>query len=393
MEKLAPFPRLGHFARADLFVKTFVPINAEESAAFIIARATPTEPADRILRQTLASVKDPHFRLEVSRGVFAYYRWLGWLDPKIAVERAVVQALDLDWKFQQQPAAFDDAELLAKSVPAWAPAALDVSPAWARALQRHPTLWLRARQRDAAEIQRVLVGSKSGPFPGSLEYAGEIDLFRTPEFHQGRFEVQDISSQAVGFLCGPRPGETWWDACAGEGGKLLHLSELMQNKGLIWASDRADWRLKNLKRRTGRAGVFNYRAAPWDGSQKLPTKTKFDGILIDAPCSGAGTWQRNPHARWTTQPADVSELAALQKTLLRHAANSLKPGGRLIYSVCTLTRAETVEVAANFQSNFPDFKPIDLTDPWNPGPTGSTGLFLRPEETRGNGMFVAGWTR
>jgi hypothetical protein len=85
-----------------------------------------------------------------------------------------------------------------------------------------------------------------------LEYRGTQDLFRTPEFHKGSFELQDINSQAVGIICEPKPGETWWDACAGEGGKLLHLSELMENKGLIWASDRVEWRLKKLKQRTAR---------------------------------------------------------------------------------------------------------------------------------------------
>ena len=94
-----------------------------------------------------------------------------------------------------------------------------------------------------------------------------------------------------------------------------------------------------------RAKLFNYRAALWDGSPRLPTKAKFDGILVDAPCSGVGTWQRNPHARWTTTPNDVAELAAVQAKLLGNIASSVKPGGRLVYAVCTLTRAETTAVA------------------------------------------------
>src|SRR6185503_8199501 len=109
----------------------------------------------------------------------------------------------------------------------------------------------------------------------TLEYRGREDLFRMREFHAGAFEVQDISSQIVGLTCAPEPGETWWDACAGEGGKLLHLSDLMQNKGLIWASDRVEWRLKRLKLRAGRAKAFNYRSAIWDGGAKPPTKTRF----------------------------------------------------------------------------------------------------------------------
>src|SRR5690606_4933636 len=170
-------------------------------------------------------------------------------------------------------------------------------------------------------------------------------------------------AQLVGHACAPRPGETWWDACAGEGGKLLHLADLMGNKGVIWASDRNERRLQVAKRRAGRAQVFNYRIAPWDGAARLPTRTRFDGILVDAPCSGVGTWQRNPHARWRTTPDDVRELAATQRRLLEHAAAGLKPHGRLIYAVCTLTRSETSAVAEAFTAAHPELAPYPLFRP------------------------------
>ena len=91
----------------------------------------------------------------------------------------------------------------------------------------------------------------------------------------------------------------------------------MQGRGLLWASDRAAWRLKQLKLRAARAQCFNYRVAEWNGGAKLPTKTRFDGVLLDAPCSGLGTWQRNPHARWTVTPDDVRELAVKEKAIAR----------------------------------------------------------------------------
>src|SRR5882672_1294244 len=103
----------------------------------------------------------------------------------------------------------------------------------------------------------------------------------------------------------------------------------MQNKGLIWATDRAAWRLDSLKRRAARARIFNYRARLWDGGPKLPTKTKFDGVLLDAPCSGIGTWQRNPHARWTTTVDDLRELGELQRRLLSNVAPATQLGGKL----------------------------------------------------------------
>ena len=205
--------------------------------------------------------------------------------------------------------------------------------------------------------------------------------------------MQDLASQFVGVLCAPGPGETWWDACAGEGGKLLHLSELMQNKGLIWASDRSERRLANLRRRTARAKVFNYRAVPWDGSVKLPMKSKFDGVLIDAPCSGVGTWQRNPHARWTTTLEDVRELGAIQQQLVLNAAASVKPGGRLIYAVCTLTRKETDVVADLCSLNLSGFAPLSLPVWPNEPPAALGRKWIWPQSFRGNGMFLAAWQR
>jgi len=224
-------------------------------------------------------------------------------------------------------------------------------------------------------------------------YFGKADLFRTPEFHSGEFELQDINSQAVGFVCAPEPRQTWWDACAGEGGKLLHLSDLMRNQGLIWASDRAEWRLRRLKRRTARARVFNYRAALWDGGPKLPTKGKFDGVLIDAPCSGTGTWQRNPHARWTLLPSDVKELKKVQLKLLTHAANAVKPGGKIIYSVCSLARSESSDVVEEFENLKLGFTPVQVRNPLADSASAVGTISLWPQDYEGNGMFIAAWIR
>src|SRR4029079_15051938 len=101
-----------------------------------------------------------------------------------------------------------------------------------------PKLWIRARPGQGAILAQKLGQCRifGGALTDTLEYQGTEDLFRTPEFHGGEFEVQDLSSQAVGLICAPRPGETWWDACAGEGGKMLHLCALMENRGLCWAT-------------------------------------------------------------------------------------------------------------------------------------------------------------
>jgi 16S rRNA (cytosine967-C5)-methyltransferase len=273
---------------------------------------------------------------------------------------------------------------------------MDVTDDWLLSLQREPKLWLRSKRGQAQDLAERLVGAEVSPLlPDALLYRGEEDLFKTPEFHAGEFEIQDIASQVVGLVCAPQPGETWWDTCAGEGGKTLHLSDLMQNKGMLWASDRAEWRLTKLKRRAGRAKVFNYRSAFWDGGKKLPTKTMFDGVLVDAPCSGIGTWQRNPQARWTTDENDVRELSAIQKSLLANVASSLKPGGKLIFSVCTLSKAETVEVVEQFNATQPEFEPMMFPEvvPGNRAFTSAATVTIWPSDLDGNGMFIAGWRR
>lgn len=373
----------------------------QEIAAEVIRSTSRDKPADAALREVLKQTRNlaPFDATEVSRTVFRYYRWHGWLrDERGGVEGKMRLALRLAGRYGANPASVPMAELRAKAVPAWIAEQMEVSDDWLRSLQLEPKLWVRVKRGQTAAMLDKLPGARVSPtFPEALVYEGETDLFKTPEFQAGEFEIQDISSQAVGVLCDPKPGETWWDACAGEGGKLLHLSDLMQNKGLIWASDRAAWRLQKLKRRTARAKAFNYRAALWGGGAKLPTKTKFDGVLVDAPCSGVGTWQRNPHARWTTTAEDVRELAEVQKRLLAHVAPSLKPGGKLIYSVCTLTRAETSEVAEDFNRKQAAFEPLCLSLPnarqGQRLPAASATLTLGPGDLGGNGMFIAGWRR
>jgi 16S rRNA (cytosine967-C5)-methyltransferase len=373
----------------------------QEIAAEVIRSTSRDKPADAALREVLKQTRDlaPFDATEVAKTVFLYYRWHGWLrEERGGVDAKMRVALRLAERFRTNPASIPIAELRAKAVPAWTAEQMEMSDDWLRSLQQEAKLWLRAKRGQGRALAEKLGSVAPSSLPEALVYEGETDLFKTPEFHAGEFEIQDVASQAVGWLCDPKPGETWWDTCAGEGGKLLHLSELMQNKGLIWASDRAAWRLQKLKRRTARAKVFNYRAVPWDGGPKLPTKTKFDGVLVDAPCSGVGTWQRNPHARWTTTIEDARELAEVQKRLLTHAAAAVKPGGKLIYSVCTLTRAETMEVADAFSRAHAGFEPMQL-------PTNSLGeeisraltsaavLTLWPQDCGGNGMFVAGWRR
>lgn len=369
-----------------------------ELVARIIEKATANIPADLLLRQTLARRKrlKPEDSAWICGAVFAYYRWLNWLPAEAPAGVRIEAALALARRFQENPDSIPTEELRQHAVPAWIHQQLEATPAWLRALQMEPVLWLRARTSLVADFANILGDCEPSGLAGletAFRYRGTVDLFRHDLFQAGGFEIQDLASQAVGHVCAPKAGETWWDACAGEGGKTLHLSDLMDGKGLIWATDKSAYRLKRLKMRAGRAGCFNYRSGYWNGSAKLPTKTLFDGVLVDAPCTGVGTWGRNPHARWTTSETDVAELSAIQRQLLGNASAAVKPDGRLIYAVCTLTRAETTEVADAFTREHPEFQPLPLLNPFAPGKVPREQLTLWPQDAGGNGMFIAAWRR
>ncbi len=360
-------------------------------AAQVIELTTPERPADAVLRLVLreAGHVQPKTAEHTARAVFTHYRWLGWLDPAAPLAERISHALELAARFRDQPESFTDEEML-RAVPEWARDAVDASPGWLRALQHDRSLWVRTRPGTAGKFAGKFVPSHLSTHPlapDAVRYDGKIDLFKTPEFHNGNFEIQDIASQAIGTLCRPRHGDFWWDTCAGEGGKTLHLCDQMENKGVVWATDRAEWRLKQLQLRMKRAKLFNYRVAAWDGSSVPPREGKFNGVLVDAPCSGLGTWQKNPHARWTTQPKDVAELAAVQLQMLENVCGALKRGGRLIYAVCTVTRAETTDIVRAFSAKHPELIPSALTE------NGPAEMFLWPQDLGGNGMFVAAWKK
>jgi 16S rRNA (cytosine967-C5)-methyltransferase len=369
-------------------------------AAQILAAVSTDERADTALRFYFESHRylQPPARRVISHTVFVYFRWLSWLDPKAPPQRRLEQAVELHARFTADPKSIKAETLAVRAVPAWLWTELDLPPeakaAYLRQLQRDPALWLRARpgQRDAL-AKSLFAGEPSEHAPDALRFTGTQDLFKTEQFRGGEFEIQDLASQLVGVACAPQPGENWWDACAGEGGKTLHLADQMKNKGVVWATDRNARRIDTLKRRAARAKLFNYRTDFWDGGRMLPTKQKFDGILLDAPCSGVGTWQRNPHARWTTTPDDVRELAATQLALLTNVAGSLKPGGKLIYAVCTLTRSETTDVVKGFSAAHPELEPRALGPVAGVAAPGPATTFLWPHELNANGMFLAAWTR
>lgn len=366
-----------------------------------MARSGVEKPADRELRATLKNIEflKPEDARWISRAVFAYFRWQGWLDEARPLERRLDQAMGYADTYARHPGAVLDQDLREAAVPEWVAERMTVPIEWLRALQREPQLWLRARPGTAARLALTLGGAPhatAGVLPDSIRFTGTRDLFRTGAFHRGEFEIQDIASQAVAWCCAPGAtgkAERWWDVCAGEGGKTLHLADLLGGRGQVLATDRARWRLDRLQQRSSRAKSKGVRWTEWDESRPVPEAQGFDGVLLDAPCSGLGTWGRNPHARWTTTPKDVEELAECQRRLMECAANGVKPGGRLIYSVCTLTTAETSALAAAFTAAHPEFEPCPMANPFDPQAGPAPEWVFWPHLTGGNGMYVAAWKR
>jgi 16S rRNA (cytosine967-C5)-methyltransferase len=261
------------------------------------------------------------------------------------------------------------------------------------ALQTRPPLWVRAQGPDAKVVwdelteggakpwihRRVVRAAKLGP---------ESDVHHLPAFVRGDLEIQDLASQAVGLACDPDPGERWWDCCAGSGGKSLHLAALMGGKGVVVATDVNPRRLKETVRRARRSPFRNVTTKEWDGHHVAGKSRSFDGVLVDAPCSAIGTWRRNPDARWSLEREAIPRLAETQAKLLRVASAGVRPGGTLVYSVCTLTPSETTGVVRSFLETHADFELEPFPHPLIETRTDGTVL-IWPQDADTDAMFVA----
>ncbi len=206
------------------------------------------------------------------------------------------------------------------------------------------------------ESQNATFHSLPKPFKAiAIDECG-TSLYESPLFKAGAFEVQDAASQIIGIVCAPKPGERWWDCCAGAGGKTMQLADMMKNSGLVLASDIRERKLKDAKLRARRAQFSNVSCKPWNGSKIPGREQSFDGVLVDAPCTCSGTWRRNPDGRWTTTQKDVQEMHDIQLQLLESAKKAVRPGGALVYATCSIFPKENQNVINEFLKNNPDFQ-------------------------------------
>jgi 16S rRNA (cytosine967-C5)-methyltransferase len=192
-------------------------------------------------------------------------------------------------------------------------------------------------------------------FPDALLLQENLPVFQTSAFQDGLFEVQDAASQCVAPFLQPKAGQRVIDACAGTGGKTLHVASLMNNKGRLLGMDVAEWRLEELRKRARRAGVHNMETRVIDS---VKTIRKLNGtadcLLLDVPCSGLGVLKRNPDAKWKLKPDYINKLITIQQQLLRDYAWMTKPGGILVYSTCSILPAENHDQVAAFMNAHPN---------------------------------------
>lgn len=216
-------------------------------------------------------------------------------------------------------------------------------------------------------------------------------------FKRGAVEVQDEGSQLIGLLCDARPGHAVLDMCAGAGGKTLVLASTMQNKGRLFASDIHDHRLNKAKLRLRRAGVSNHelkvldeQANQWFRRQE----NRFDRVLTDVPCSGSGTWRRNPDLKTRFSESELQELLNKQQEILEVAAPLVKIGGNLIYATCSLYRDENEIQIETFLKKFTNFEIIPIQQVWETCvqglcPVTTPMLRLSPFRNDTDGFFTA----
>lgn len=183
----------------------------------------------------------------------------------------------------------------------------------------------------------------------ALEVTRRQNLFRTRAFREGLFEVQDFSSQQAAPALDVAAGMTVIDACAGAGGKSLHLAALMENRGTIISMDTETWKLKELRRRARRNGVQNVEVRTIESRKTIKRlHGRADRLLLDVPCSGLGVLRRNPDAKWKLSPEFIERLRGVQADILAHYPKMVKPGGKMVYATCSILPSENDEQVERF---------------------------------------------
>ncbi|MBN8695148.1 MAG: RsmB/NOP family class I SAM-dependent RNA methyltransferase [Bacteroidetes bacterium] len=222
-----------------------------------------------------------------------------------------------------------------------------------RALNQRPSMVLRANTlfTTPKELQKILEEDENISetalvtwSPDAVELKFPRNVFRTEAYHNGLFEVQDAASQMVSEYLNVQPGMRVIDACAGAGGKTLHLAALMKNKGRIIALDVKEKKLQELKKRSARANVKIVETKTIDSTKTIKRlKDTADRLLLDVPCSGLGVLRRNPDSKWKLNPEEIERVKKIQQEILTTFSDMTKVGGKMVYATCSILPSEGEE--------------------------------------------------
>lgn len=275
---------------------------------------------------------------------------------KVNLEKAPahVRAELPQWLYDLIEAQYEDSAALYPSMQEGAPLDLRVN------------LLKASRDEILEELRANGVEAYATPFsPDGLRLPTKPGLTQWAVYKEGKVDVQDEGSQLIARLLTPRRREMVCDFCAGAGGKTLALGALMRSTGSLYAFDVNEKRLAGLTPRMRRAGLSNVHPIAIRGEDDQRVRRlngKFDRVLIDAPCTGTGTFRRNPDLKWRLSPSELERINAIQKSVLEHASRLVKAGGRLVYATCSVLKRENQDVVEAFLAAHPEWRLVPAKD-------------------------------
>jgi 16S rRNA (cytosine967-C5)-methyltransferase len=292
-----------------------------------------------------------------------------WLILKKQIDENQTEFIDLN--IQQIRSNYDSAQEIRKikeSIPDWLDelGQEELAEKWEielKELNKTSKVYLRVNELKTSKDVLINDLTKLGieintieAVPSALELQKRTNVFATELFKNGHFEVQDAGSQLITEFLEIEPGMRVIDACAGAGGKSLHIASILKNKGKIIALDVEEWKLTELKKRAKRNGADTIETRLIESKVIKRLKEKADRLLLDVPCSGLGVLKRNPDSKWKLNPESIAEIKETQRKILKSYPSMLKVGGKMVYATCSILPSENQQQVKWFLKNNKAYK-------------------------------------